>query len=255
MDEGSKLLLEKKIYSTEEETNALLKKNTNVLMVSCGDVDDMRNQRFLFNFRCSGNSGGTLPLRLGSMNASCGEFVNYRSGDGIRFNELGFLNDPLSKMLSIHLLQQLREINLATQDHIYCMAASFMSYLVNRYKDSQVNEGNKKRVAIPNFTLRRIEEYVQRNIAKPIHVSELSKIAGSSIFYFVRMFKECTGETPYQYITRCKVEKAQRLLTTTQQKIIQIGFEVGFNDPGHFARVYKKSTGISPTKYRKMMRA
>ena len=69
--------------------------------------------------------------------------------------------------------------------------------------------------------------------------------------YFTTKFtKEC-GETFLSYVTAVRIQKAKELIKTTTFKMYEIGEMVGYNNPEHFNRIFKKSVGQSPAQYRK----
>jgi two-component system response regulator YesN len=71
-----------------------------------------------------------------------------------------------------------------------------------------------------------------------------------SISYFSAMFKQHTGETFVEYLTRFRVEKAKELLTVTQYKTYDIAARVGYGDPQYFSIIFKRHTGMTPKEYR-----
>ena len=68
---------------------------------------------------------------------------------------------------------------------------------------------------------------------------------------FSHIFKEVTGTTPKKYVEQKRVDAAKELLASSQLQIFEIATSVGYDDPYHFSRVYKKIVGVSPQLYRK----
>lgn len=65
-----------------------------------------------------------------------------------------------------------------------------------------------------------------------------------------RKLKALTNNTPSTFIRSIRLQKAQELLQTTDLNISEIAYEVGFSDPGYFARIFSKKMGASPTEFR-----
>ena len=78
----------------------------------------------------------------------------------------------------------------------------------------------------------------------------LSKAAGISRALLCRVFRESTGLSPQKYITGKRVELASAELLYGRTPIKEIAIRCGFSDVHHFTRIFKKSTGITPGKFR-----
>ena len=68
--------------------------------------------------------------------------------------------------------------------------------------------------------------------------------------HFIRLFRKEVGETPVQYINHKKIEQAQLLLLTQDCSVKEIAYSLSFTDNSYFNRLFRKITGISPSKYR-----
>ena len=68
--------------------------------------------------------------------------------------------------------------------------------------------------------------------------------------YFGDMIKKETGVTAQEIISRHIVERAKRRLTESTDDISIVAYELGFQHPQHFSRMFKRITGISPTRFR-----
>ena len=62
----------------------------------------------------------------------------------------------------------------------------------------------------------------------------------------IRFFKRATGVTPSQYQIKLRIEAAWRLLRETKKNVIAIAIEVGYTNPSHFARLFRKEGGLLP---------
>ncbi len=224
---------------------------SNPLLLKVQYTNGKTNHTRVFHFEDATDWQREYPLILGTKEGAFGEFLVEKNG-AFRFHEIGCLADALTNLLHIHLLQVLREEEKENVAHLYNLAISLIRFLKSKFFATKDANNKNEAIKLSAYKLKCIEAHVTDNIARPITICELSQIAKVSTFYFVRVFKDCTGETPYQYITRRKMEKAKTLLSQTSDKIIQIGFQVGFEDPGHFARVFKKQCGLTPSRYRKM---
>jgi len=65
------------------------------------------------------------------------------------------------------------------------------------------------------------------------------------------MFKKRFGETPTQYITRKKIERAQLMMMVNNMTVKDIAFSLAYDSLSYFNRIFKKTTGMTPTQYQK----
>lgn len=103
----------------------------------------------------------------------------------------------------------------------------------------------------------RIDEvlrYINSNLDQPLSVPELAKLFHLHPTYFIRFFKEKTGQTPTSYIRIQRMETAKTLLETTELYVSDIMEKVGFCDESQFSKQFKKHYAHSPRNYRKYFR-
>ncbi len=135
---------------------------------------------------------------------------------------------------------------------LYFLSASNVSL----YDDFLKNEGNKKLPqGLSPKKIDQVMSYVNENLHKSIAIADLSALIGMSSCHFVRLFKASTGKTPYQYIIYKRMEKSKVYLETTDLPIIDIAFEVGYDNVGNFITAFKKNIGFTPYTYRKNISA
>lgn len=95
-----------------------------------------------------------------------------------------------------------------------------------------------------------IKEVVELHLFSNLKLDQLAKLCNLSLSSFKREFKKEFDDSPNNYMVGKKLEKAQKLLTLTDLSIAEIAYEIGFQDPLYFARVFKKKLNISPSNYR-----
>jgi AraC-like DNA-binding protein len=97
----------------------------------------------------------------------------------------------------------------------------------------------------------RARDYLAASLDQPLTLNEMARVACLSPNHFMRTFKQVFQQTPYQYLTSLRLERAKRLLHQTELPITEICFLVGFDSPGSFSWLFHRRVGISPQAYRK----
>ncbi|MFX3635668.1 MAG: helix-turn-helix transcriptional regulator [Candidatus Pristimantibacillus sp.] len=92
--------------------------------------------------------------------------------------------------------------------------------------------------------------YIHRNIDKQIRIEELIQLSGLSRTSFFTRFRSTTGLSPSNYMLKLKLESAKVSLETTNLSVKEIAANLNFYDEFHFSKLYKKSFGMSPRKFR-----
>lgn len=94
--------------------------------------------------------------------------------------------------------------------------------------------------------LRRAKDAMDRDWADPeLDLGAVAACAGYSRYHFVRAFKAAYGETPGQYLSRRRVERAEELLRSANLSVTEVCLLVGFQSLGTFSTRFKQQTGWS----------
>ena len=98
---------------------------------------------------------------------------------------------------------------------------------------------------------KRAIELIQTRYAENLTIADLAAVARLSPFHFIRSFKRSVGRPPHQYLTNIRMERARVLLKTTNLTITDVAFETGYQSSGHFASIFRRHYGMTPTAYRR----
>jgi AraC family transcriptional regulator len=99
--------------------------------------------------------------------------------------------------------------------------------------------------------LRRVKEFIQAKIEGDLTLSDMAQSVGLSTAHFSEMFRKSTGETPHQFVLRCRTERAKEILHKAELRVLDVAVACGFKTQQHFARVFRQLYGASPTEYRR----
>jgi len=135
------------------------------------------------------------------------------------------------------------------------MLASFIQQLTVYLLRQHINvkrsdEIELSRVGLVDRRLRRAIEFMHDHCGRELSLREIAEAAYVSEFYFARLFKKVTGQTPHAYLAILRVEKARRLLAETDLAITEIGARVGYTSQSHFTKVFRAATGVTPKAFR-----
>jgi transcriptional regulator GlxA family with amidase domain len=102
--------------------------------------------------------------------------------------------------------------------------------------------------------VREAEDYLQAHFRENPSVKEMAHHLGMSPRNLIRRFKAATGRLPGAYLQRVRVAAARQMLEDGRTPVLRVGTEVGYDDPAHFRRVFKRHLGLTPSGYRERFR-
>lgn len=132
-----------------------------------------------------------------------------------------------------------------------CIALAFFAHIACAY-GSVSAEGSNARGGLAPWQLQRARDFVNANLAGDPSISQVADECGLSTSYFVRAFKQATGVPPHRWLTQQRVGRAKELLRDPDWELSDIAQLCGFVDQSHFTRVFSKSEGYSPGRWRRL---
>lgn len=118
-------------------------------------------------------------------------------------------------------------------------------------KNNALINQEKQNRRIPT-SIKQSLDFMKKNYQHKITLSDLAASAHLSQNYFCSCFKGCTGVTPFEQLHLIRIEKAVKLLLSTDSSIEEIAAMCGFENTGFFIRVFKKQMSTTPHNYRKI---
>jgi AraC family transcriptional regulator len=129
------------------------------------------------------------------------------------------------------------------------IATGLAVYLAQRYSSSPPTL-RRHRDGMPTTRLNRVLECIAAKLHEDLSLAALAEIAGMNLYYFSRLFKQSTGRSPHRYVLEQRITRAQQFLRSSDMTIFEASVRTGFADQGHFAKVFRRFVGVSPTAYR-----
>jgi AraC family transcriptional regulator len=99
---------------------------------------------------------------------------------------------------------------------------------------------------------RNVIDLVRSRISEDISLADMAAVTGLSITHFSHIFKKSMGESPHQFVLQQRVQCAKELLVSLNLRMIDIALACGFKTQQHFARIFRKVCGLSPTEYQRL---
>ena len=99
--------------------------------------------------------------------------------------------------------------------------------------------------------VQKVMNYVNLNVAEPLTLKSLAAMCFISPSYLSALFKQETGTTLIDYINTQRVNRAAQLLEHSSHTIAAVAEEVGILDVNYFTKIFKKTLGVTPTRYRR----
>ncbi|HYQ59352.1 MAG TPA: AraC family transcriptional regulator [Draconibacterium sp.] len=155
-------------------------------------------------------------------------------------DRINLFNEILSALESGFSIQNLTYANLCLNS----LLASF--FYMETYRSVK---GHKT-----SDTLDRAIQFMQKNIYGNIQIKDLARHVKLSESHFTKIFRNHTGSSPLDYFIHLKMQEAIRLLTNQSQnlKIKEVAYQLGYNDPYYFTRIFTKHNGASPSSFIKV---
>ena len=101
------------------------------------------------------------------------------------------------------------------------------------------------------LAVQRMQDYIEKNRTEEISLSDLARASMFSPWYAYRLFRECLGLTPSEYIRKYRLTQAAKLLRSGTVKVIDAAYEAGFSNVDTFTRAFCREFGMNPGDYMK----
>ena len=95
------------------------------------------------------------------------------------------------------------------------------------------------------------QQWVSEHYADANPITTMLDHSGLAPTTFARRFKKATGFRPMEYVHRVRIEEAKKRLESGNDVVENIGYDVGYEDPASFRRVFKRKVGLTPSVYRR----
>jgi AraC-like DNA-binding protein len=229
------ITIEKKEYPITYRNIVYLRRNVQYHLVT---PENESNLVYRFHFIPSTDS---IHLDLDSLcmnNELLNGFMNYR-------NQYNLLTDRDHIYLTINELIQEMERSSPLKD---MMVTSLMTILYIKMARSYYTHGNPAGISYVS----EVKKYIAEHSSEPLRIQQIADHIGISRSYLEAVFSQYAGRRITTHINTVRVDKAAVLLTVSNQDILEIALEVGYENRQHFTREFQKRYHVSPSQYRRL---
>lgn len=100
----------------------------------------------------------------------------------------------------------------------------------------------------------RSRDYLAAGIEQPLRLADAAREACLSPFHYHRLFTNTFGETPHEFLTKCRIDQAKRLLARDHLPVTEVCLAAGYESLGSFSTLFRTMVGYSPSLYRRAIR-
>jgi AraC family transcriptional regulator len=104
---------------------------------------------------------------------------------------------------------------------------------------------------LPAWRLKRTFAHIEANLSETVTLADLARAAGLTRMHFAAQFRAATGVRPHEFLLRRRIERAQELMQRSNDTLVAIALDVGFQTQAHFTTVFKRFVGVTPQRWRR----
>lgn len=209
--------------------------------------DLWKQKKLIISYAIQGNMERALPLFE--------SFINQVGGANVDFvrNQVNHLLLTLVDKCSDGnpiISEELMELTSITDLYSLMTDTSIIRWGKDKLRKIVDYLNEKELLSDGNDSIHAIKKYISENYDKDITLNDIGELVCMHPTYVSRLFKERTGNTVTEYITRERMRIATEYLDNTTDYVYEISEKVGYRDVKHFYKIFKKLMGCSPKDYR-----
>jgi len=194
------------------------------------------------------NEGGCVTVSLQQKFFSCAA-AELGGLESIEPAVIHGVDDPLIRELVLGLRDEAQRPRSENGLYAQTLASTLAGHVVHRYSSKAPLRQAPAAGGLARPLLRRAIEYVHEHLGAEVSLAQLAEVCQLSPFHFARLFKQSTGFSPHEYLTRCRVDRARQLLMRGARSITEVAIDVGFCDQSHLTRHFRRRLGLTPAAF------
>lgn len=170
-------------------------------------------------------------------------------GDRVELVPTVAIADPVIGSLERLLRLELNDTEFCSRLYVESLVTALSVHLLRTYSTQKP----KLNARLESASLRQLQpaiDYMHEHLQENLSLDSMAQMLGISRYYFIRIFKQTFGITPYQYLLQHRIERAQCLLKQSKLSLSDIAIECGFANQSHLTNHFKRQLGITPKTFR-----
>lgn len=157
------------------------------------------------------------------------------------------ISDPSQMDLLFHRMRSQAEQSGRIPD---LRISSIMESILTELLVEQQYEKNALNIRYQEEVMR-LMEYLKEHYQENLSVDQMAERVSMSKYHFIRVFKQITGVSPYEYLKILRMNESKKMLKETDYSIGQIADFLGYSNVNLYIQNFKKCVGLTPLQYRK----
>jgi YesN/AraC family two-component response regulator len=153
------------------------------------------------------------------------------------------------------MLEHLSDHTVSQTERFDRAAVEFLQIIIKLSNLEKKSGNSKEELMSAEKEMNTLIEYIAMNSRRLVSNHELADVIFRSKDYVIKKFFANFGVTPYEYQIQQKIFSAKSMLANVDVSVKEIAAALGYEDQNYFSYMFKKRCGMSPTQYRKKMKA
>lgn len=149
------------------------------------------------------------------------------------------------------IIEKLKDLRETESSFRISSVHSGLEKLHKAYADMTAGEPDKEDRLQKSPLVTKAVAYIEKNYMKDVNLDEICSNSSVSKTYFCGLFKREMGIGIWDFLTECRVRRAEELIRENVLRNYEIAFDIGYENPGYFSKMFKRITGVTPSQYRK----
>lgn len=126
------------------------------------------------------------------------------------------------------------------------LAESILTLCVKSHWEQGAARSSRSERGLVDPFIQKVMDAIYDNLGTDLCIAKLATSAGLSRSAFIRRFARVVGQTPNDFVTSLRIERATQLLVNSDMPVVKVAEQVGYGSEAAFSRVFHRWTGMTP---------